>query len=402
MNREEEYEEAHATLERLGAVMARRSASVGNLARGSIGEWDGGASAADGGGHELPAAGDGGGGGGRPTSPPARTSAAADVLASLERAKFALLADTARQRKALGDLHARCADVRAKVDAQRARLSATNGMFLRLGPAAAARAPRQQLGAAHAVAGTQRIVARELARARNESGAVAAKLNRARERNAGVRAAIDSARREAVTFRGLFGGMGAELDRLKARAAATQAAIDEGYNARARALEDQRQLARAWEVDKLDAAQEWAVYGQAIAAADAVGAGDGGGDGGGGGGEGGASQARPGGGAAAGHHGAADGVASGLLTQQEEDELRRKIRRGQDKMDRDRKLLAVRVCASGAAPGGRAAAAGVGSCGGGGGRRPPVCRLRTLPAHLPRMPRVVAPPSPPRRPRRPS
>lgn len=315
MNKEEEYEEARATLERLDKVMARRSASADHRTRvapleGAFPEDDA---------MMMGMSGDEGGGG--PDSPtgsrsptaPLRTSAAADIMASLERSKFRLMAETAKHKRTLADLNSKVEEARAKMEARRARLSQYNGLFLRMGPEAAQKAPRQRLGAADAVLGTKRIIERELTRVRKEGDVVNSKLNRAKEHNAKLRASIDGQRKDAMTFRKLFVSMSNELEGLKTQLALTHADVSESYEARDRAHEDMRQLAKQFEVDKLERAQEWAVFSEAIEAANR---------------EGGPEKLE---------------TASGLLTQQEEEELRRKIKRGQQKMEKDRRMLQVRA-----------------------------------------------------------
>ena len=79
-------------------------------------------------------------------------------------------------------------------------------------PDAAARAPRQRLGANNAVLETKRIIAREIDKVKKEAAVVEMKLNKAREKNAGVRASINATRKDAMTFRKLFAAMTDDLN----------------------------------------------------------------------------------------------------------------------------------------------------------------------------------------------
>lgn len=286
MNKEAEYEEARLELEKLNSVMQRRSATAERRPEGD---------------DEQPG-----------FSSPVRKTADADIIESLERQKFRLLSETAKYKRQLADVTGKVADARARMEARREKLSKYNALFLRMGPDAAAKAPRQRMGAASAVVETQAIIQRELARVHREGEVIANKLNRARERSAQLRASIDDQRKDALHFRKLFVRMACELEGLKDSLAQTQAAIEASYEARDRTHEDMRQLAKQFEVDKLEREQEWAVCTAAIEAANV---------------KGGPERVE---------------VASGLLTQQEEDELRRKIKKGQQKMEKDRAQLQVR------------------------------------------------------------
>lgn len=83
------------------------------------------------------------------------------------------------------------------------------------------------------------------------------------------------------------------------------------YAQRDRAQEEMRELARQFEMDKLERQEEWALFTEAIEKAN--------------------------------KEGLPDGLegGTGLLTQEQEEQLRKKIRKGQQKMAKDRAALAM-------------------------------------------------------------
>ena len=147
-----------------------------------------------------------------------------DASSSLERDKLALLTSIARDRKAALELESSIAAVQSEILTRKAALGKANALFMTL-PDAAAKAPRQRLGANNAVIETVRIIARETDRVRKEGDAVEAKLNKAREKNSNVRASINTARKDAVTFRKLFIAMTDELKGVQFEAARFRAMI---------------------------------------------------------------------------------------------------------------------------------------------------------------------------------
>jgi hypothetical protein len=132
----------------------------------------------------------------------------------------------ARDKKAKHELEQKIAAAEAKVFERRQRLGEHNALFMTL-PDAAARAPKQRLGAAEAVLATKRIVERELAKLRNEAAAKEMKGNKARDRNLHLKAQVDALRKEHITFRKLFTSMNDELGKLKTRVSTVRTAINE-------------------------------------------------------------------------------------------------------------------------------------------------------------------------------
>ena len=101
---------------------------------------------------------------------------------------------------------------------RRTRLGEYNALFMTLEDSAV-RAPRQRLGASGAVAGTRRIIERELGKVGNEIAARTVLLNKMRDRNIGVKAQVDELRKGQLTFLKLFSSMNNELQGLKDRIA---------------------------------------------------------------------------------------------------------------------------------------------------------------------------------------
>ena len=166
-------------------------------------------------------------------------SASLSIILGMEKEKVRLSAAAARDARAAAEADASASALSARVDAARTRLGSLNALFARL-PDAAARAPRQRLGAREAVLSTKRILGRELERLGNERVVAEGRLNRARERNAGVRERVDELRRERATSRGLLTKMTAELAALKAAIAGVAGAIDGEYAQRDRAHDEAR------------------------------------------------------------------------------------------------------------------------------------------------------------------
>lgn len=97
---------------------------------------------------------------------------------------------------------------------RRTRLGEYNALFMTLEDSAT-RAPRQRLGAASAVAGTRRIIERELGKVHNDISARTVLLNKAKDRNLALKAHIDELRKAQLTFTKLFASMNTELSGLK-------------------------------------------------------------------------------------------------------------------------------------------------------------------------------------------
>jgi len=123
------------------------------------------------------------------TDPASRAQAEEIANAPLERQKFQLLHSISSDKRALAEVEANILAAEAQLLTRKQALSQSNALFMTL-PDAAARAPRQRLGANNAVLETKRIIAREIARARKEADVMEMKLNKAKEKNAGVRAQV--------------------------------------------------------------------------------------------------------------------------------------------------------------------------------------------------------------------
>jgi hypothetical protein len=246
-------------------------------------------------------------GGASPT--PVVLSADDALTRSLEMQKFRLLSQIAHAKKVKSELETKIKAAEAKALEKQKRLGDYNALFMKIGEEANQKAPRQKLGAREAVLGTKRIIERELLKMSKECAVTEMQLNKTKARNAHLRHHVDALRKEHMTFKKLFGAMSEELSAVKARINNTKQAIDEGYKARDHAQEDMVDLSKQFELDKLERGQEWQLFSEAIEKAN--------------------------------NEGMPDSLegGSGLLTQEEEDQLRKKIRKGQMKMAKDRAVL---------------------------------------------------------------
>jgi hypothetical protein len=176
------------------------------------------------------------------------------IIINLEKEKLRLGGQISRDKRSVEELGKVVEALQANVLAQRAKLGAYNALFMRMSDADV-KAPRQRLGAREAVLGTKRIINRELERLENEVVVAEMKLNRSRERNQGIREKINQLRREHVTYRHLFEKMRGELGELKQGIALVDRAVDSEYSQRDRAYGEMRELAKQFEVDKLERLQ---------------------------------------------------------------------------------------------------------------------------------------------------
>ena len=126
-----------------------------------------------------------------------------------------------------------------------------------------AHASRQQLGAVAAVVETKRIIERELSRLRSDSVATESKLNLAHDANGRIHAQINGLREDRLTFRRLYGGLSAELLSEQAKVEGLRRKRDDAYALRDHAQAEMRELAKAFELDKLERVREWHVLTQA-------------------------------------------------------------------------------------------------------------------------------------------
>ncbi len=140
------------------------------------------------------------------------------LSASLEKAKFRLLAQIARDKKVKHELEARITEADNGIAAAKRRLGEYNALFMTIEDATS-RAPKQKLGAASAVMGTKRIIDRELGKLSKESAVAEMQLNKQRNKNAASKGQVDQLRKEHITFKKLFASMTDELDGVKARIA---------------------------------------------------------------------------------------------------------------------------------------------------------------------------------------
>lgn len=208
--------------------------------------------AAGGGGGHSPKSATGGAGGAGTTKD--GSSAAMSIIINLEKEKLRLSAAITRDKRTVDDLEKHVTLLQSHVLAHRSKLGSYNALFMRM-PDADSKAPRQRLGAREAVLGTKRIIRRELERLESEVVVAEMKLNRSRERNNVIREKINQLRREHVTYRHLFEKMEAELEELKSSIAVVDRAVDSEYSQRDRAYEEMRELAKQFEVDKVERLQ---------------------------------------------------------------------------------------------------------------------------------------------------
>lgn len=173
------------------------------------------------------------------------------IIINLEKEKLRLSTLITRDARTVDDLEKHATLLQTNVLAQQQKLGSYNALFMRM-PDADTKAPRQRLGAREAVLGTKRIINRELERLENEVVVSEMKLNRSRERNQGIREKINQLRREHATYRHLFDKMRTELADLKQNTGLVDRAIDTAYTQRDRAFEDMRELAKQFEMDKIE------------------------------------------------------------------------------------------------------------------------------------------------------
>lgn len=176
------------------------------------------------------------------------------IIINLEKEKLRLSAAITRDKRTVEDLEKHVTLLQSHVLAHRSKLGSYNALFMRM-PDADSKAPRQRLGAREAVLGTKRIIRRELERLESEVVVAEMKLNRSRERNNVIREKINQLRREHVTYRHLFEKMEAELEELKSSIGVVDRAVDSEYAQRDRAYEEMRELAKQFELDKVERLQ---------------------------------------------------------------------------------------------------------------------------------------------------
>lgn len=136
---------------------------------------------------------------------------------SLEKQKFRLLQQIARDKKVKFELESKLKTAESKALEKKQRLGEYNALFMMMGDNANEKAPRQKLGAREAVLGTKRIIERELNKLSKEAAVTEMKLNKAKDKNIHLRAQMDSLRKEHMTFKKLFTAMSEELGNIKTR-----------------------------------------------------------------------------------------------------------------------------------------------------------------------------------------
>ncbi len=140
------------------------------------------------------------------------------ISASLEKQKFRLLTQVARDKKTKHELEARIAEAEERILEAKQRLGEYNALFMSIEDAAS-KAPKQRLGAAQAVMGTKRIIERELNKLFKDAAVTEMKLNKQKDRNGHLKGQVDQLRKEHVTFKKLFVSMTDELNAVKSRIA---------------------------------------------------------------------------------------------------------------------------------------------------------------------------------------
>lgn len=154
-----------------------------------------------------------GGAGGGPDEVPTLEDS---ISASLEKQKFRLLTQVARDKKTKNELEGRIAEADERILEAKHRLGEYNALFMSIDDAAT-KAPRQRLGAAQAVMGTKRIIERELNKLFKDAAVTEMKLNKQKDKNGHSKGHVDQLRKEHVTFRKLFVSMTDELSAVKGR-----------------------------------------------------------------------------------------------------------------------------------------------------------------------------------------
>jgi hypothetical protein len=192
-------------------------------------------------------------------------SAAMSIIINLEKEKLRIASQITRDERTVEDLEKHVMFLQSSVLGQRAKLGSYNSLFMRMSDADT-KAPRQRLGAREAVLGTKRIIDKELDRLENEVVVSEMKLNRSRERNQMIREKINQLRREGVTYRSLFEKMKTELADLKSNISLVDRAVDGEYASRDRAYEDMRELAKQFELDKMERLQAFAAVSEDLEA----------------------------------------------------------------------------------------------------------------------------------------
>lgn len=92
--------------------------------------------------------------------------------------------------------------------------------------------------------------------------ATESKLNLARDANVRVRTQIDGLREDRLTFRRLFAGLSGELQAAQEQVDGLRRTRDEAYATRDHAQQEMRELAKAFELDKLERVREWHILSQ--------------------------------------------------------------------------------------------------------------------------------------------
>lgn len=138
------------------------------------------------------------------------------LSASLEKQKFRLLQQIAKDKKTKTELDARIAEAEQRIFENKQKLGEYNALFMSIEDAAT-KAPRQRLGAAAAVMGTKRIIERELNKLSKEAAVTEMKWNKQKDKNGHVKGQVDQLRKEHITFKKLFVAMTEELNAVKTR-----------------------------------------------------------------------------------------------------------------------------------------------------------------------------------------
>jgi hypothetical protein len=124
------------------------------------------------------------------------------------------------------------------------------------------------LGTREAVAETRRIIERRLKKVRQEFQVTEVKYNRQRGKNERWKQQVNTMRKEAVVFDGLFDKMCDELQESKDRLHATQEAIEQAYAARDAARIDAQGILDLAQKDRVHAMEEFEALTKALHEAD--------------------------------------------------------------------------------------------------------------------------------------
>ncbi|KAA0157637.1 hypothetical protein FNF27_00480 [Cafeteria roenbergensis] len=193
-----------------------------------------------------------------------------DDATRLEAEKLAILKQMTKDRELLNKSKAKIAQYREEEASLRAELAKTSAMFLEPGKSTATVMTKDKdgadvkktvvvkpLGTRDAVSETRRILARRLAKLKQEFQVTEVKFNKQKGANDELREQVNSLRREANTFDGLFDKLCNELLEVKTKTESTQRQIQDAYAARDSTRAEAQSVLDAMQRDRKAAKQEF-------------------------------------------------------------------------------------------------------------------------------------------------